>query len=237
MSWALVTGAAKGLGSEICLHLARSGYNVVIHYNTSHQEAERLADTCRQMGVNAETIQGDFSSNLGINDCISRYMSRFPKTCVLINNVGNYLMKPVTQTNLQEWEGLFQTNLTAPFVLSNALVPSLKINKGHIINIGVNGLHYGRADTYSTAYTITKYGLWMLTRSLAKELASEGVRVNMVSPGLMENAVDLDKILPLVPMKTATPLNEVAELVTFLLKPENSHMTGQNIEVAGGLRL
>lgn len=237
MTWTLVTGAAKGLGAEICLELAKNGYDVVVHYNKSRKEAEEIANKCRQMGVKAETIQGDLASNEGVDSFISRYLERFPETSVLINNVGNYLLKSSTQTSVQEWQDLFQTNLTAPFVLSNALVPSLKKHRGHLINIGVNGLLFARADTYATAYSITKYGLWMLTRSLAKELAVEGVRVNMVSPGLMENAVDLEKILPLVPFKTATPLSEVAGLITFLLKPENTHITGQNIEVAGGLRL
>lgn len=237
MTWTLITGAAKGLGAEICLNLAHNGYDVVIHYNTSQKDAEKLAERCRQNGVKAETIQGNLATSEGVNDFLSRYQARFPETSILINNVGNYLMKSITQTSLEEWENLFQTNLTAPFVLSNALVPSVKKHKGHVINIGVNGLHAAKADTYATAYSITKYGLWMLTKSLAKELAADGVRVNMVSPGLMENAVDLEKILPLVPMKSATPLQEVADLITFLLKPENAHITGQNIEVAGGLRL
>lgn len=237
MTWILVTGAAKGLGSQICLSLAGSGHNVVVHYNTSQREAESIVDKCRQLGVKAESIQGDFSTTESGQDFVARYLAGFSETSVLINNVGNYLLKSASQTNLKEWEDLFQTNLTFPFMLSNALLPSLKKSRGHLINIGVNGIHNGRADTYATAYTITKYGLWMLTKSLAKELAPHGVRVNMVSPGLMENAVDLEAILPLVPMKTATSLSEVADLITFLLKPENAHLTGQNIEVAGGLRL
>lgn len=237
MTWILVTGAAKGLGAQICLSLAGSGHNVVVHYNTSQKEAESIVDKCRLLGVKAEMIQGDFSTTESGQDFISRYLGRFSDTSVLINNVGNYLLKSASETNLKEWEDLFQTNLTFPFMLTNALIPLLKKARGHLINIGVNGIHNGRADTYATVYTITKYGLWMLTKSLAKELAPHGVRVNMVSPGLMENAVDLEAILPLVPMKTATSLNEVADLITFLLKPENAHLTGQNIEVAGGLRL
>jgi len=237
MTWTLVTGAAKGLGSQISLSLAGSGRNVVVHYNASRKEAENIVGKCRELGVKAEWIQGDFSSNEKAKDFISRYLERFTETSVLINNVGNYLLKSATETDLQEWEQLLQTNLTFPFMLSNALIPSLKKTRGHLINIGVNGIYNGRADTYATAYSITKHGLWMLTKSLAKELAPHAVRVNMVSPGLMENAVDLEAILPLVPMKTATSLNEVAGLITFLLKPENAHLTGQNIEVAGGLRL
>lgn len=237
MTWTLVTGGAKGLGAEICLTLARQGRNIVVHYNQSQKEAQSIAQQCRNAGVKAETMQGNLATTQGINSFISRYLETFPETDALINNVGNYLLKTATETTLQEWENLFLTNLTAPFVLSNALIPALKKNRGDLINIGVSGIQTGKADTYATAYSITKYGLWMLTKSLAKELAGEQIRVNMVSPGLMENAIDLENILPKVPMKTATPLKEVAELVAFLLKPENAHITGQNIEVAGGLRL
>jgi NAD(P)-dependent dehydrogenase (short-subunit alcohol dehydrogenase family) len=237
MSWALVTGSAKGLGAETVRQLALNGYSVVIHYNASKVEAEEIAAACSQHGVKAETIQGDFSTPEGVDLFLSHYLKRFKETSVLINNVGNYLMKSASDTTPQELENLFQTNLNAPFALSRALGPSLKKNKGSLINIGVVGLNAPRADTYAAAYTLTKYSLWMLTKSLAKEWAPDLVRVNMVSPGLLENAVDYESVLGHVPMKSAVPLKEAAEAILFLLKPENRHMTGQNLEIAGGLKL
>lgn len=237
MGWVLVTGAAKRLGAEICGQLAAKGYSVVVHYNTSNVEAEAAVNGLRKMGVKAESIQGDFSTIPETQEFIERYLARFPKTACLINNVGNYLIKPASTTTPEEWADLFQTNLNAPAALINALLPSIISEKGNIINIGVAGLEAGRADTYCPAYTASKMGLLMLTKSLAKELAPKQVRVNMVSPGLLENAVDMPKELSIVPMHRPGKLEEIAQVITFLLEPENSYITGQNIEIAGGLRL
>ncbi len=237
MGWVLITGAAKRLGAEICGQLAAKGYSVVVHYNTSKVEAEAAVNGLRKLGAKAESIQGDFSTIQDTQDFIERYIVRFPKTQSLINNVGNYLVKPASTTTPEEWADLFQTNLNAPAALTNALLPSIISEKGSIINIGVVGLEAGRADTYCPAYTASKMGLLLLTRSLAKELASKNVRVNMVSPGLLENAVDMPKDMSMVPMHRPGRLEEIARVVTFLLEPENGYITGQNIEVAGGLRL
>lgn len=237
MAWTLVTGAAKRLGAEICGQLAAKGHSIVVHYNTSRIEAESAVNGLRKMGVQAESIQGDFSTIPGTQDFIERYLERFPKTKFLVNNVGNYLVKKASETNSEEWLDLFQTNLNAPAAISNALLPSLIQEKGSIVNIGVSGLTSARADTYCPAYTSSKMGLLLLTKSLAKQLAPKHVRVNMVSPGLLENAVDMPKDLTIVPMHRAGTLEEVAQVVCFLFEPENSYITGQNIEISGGLRL
>src|ERR1700730_7804943 len=123
--WTLVTGGAKGLGAEICLTLAAEGYPLVIHYRSSREEAEKVAAECRQLGVEAECLQGDFSSLETTRQFIEAYRSRFPSTANLINNVGNYLIKSAGQTTLEEWYSLFQTNLHAPYELIQALLPSI----------------------------------------------------------------------------------------------------------------
>ncbi len=237
MPWTLVTGAAKRLGAEICGQIAAQGYPVVIHYNTSQVEAEAAVTGLRRLGAKAECIQGDFSTPQSVQEFIERYTQRFPDTQNLINNVGNYLIKSALQTDQGEWLDLFQTNLNAPAALINALIPSIAKHKGNIINIGVTGIETPYADTYSPAYTITKFGLWLLTKSLAKELAAKQVRVNMVSPGLLENAVDLQQNLSKIPMQRPGKLEEVARVVLFLLDPASGYITGQNIEVAGAVRL
>ncbi|MBS4168924.1 SDR family oxidoreductase [Parachlamydia sp. AcF125] len=236
MSWILVTGAAKGLGAEICHQLAKEGHSVVIHYRTSRDGALQTAERCKQLGGKAEVIQGDFSSDQSLREFIHNYQQRFPHTEGLVNNVGNYLVKPALSTSLQEWNDLFQTNLTAPFFLIHELIPSLKKHQGSIVNIGSAGTHAFLSNSYSSIYHLTKTSLWMLTKNLAKELASDLVRVNMVSPGQLENSVD-----PLhysrLPMKRYGTLAEVAAVVTFLMHKQNSYITGQNIEVTGGLHV
>lgn len=231
--WTLVTGGAKGLGAALSLYLAEQGFSLAVHYNHSSQEALEVVAKCKQWGGRAEAIQGDFSSLEGVQDFLSRYQKQFIETAVLINNVGDYLTGSALQTPIDKWISLFQVNLHTPFLLSQVLAPSLIKNKGHIINIGASGLKRNSASTYSTAYTMTKESLWKLTLSLARELAPQGVRVNMVSPGELERSVSRHPI----PMKRPAACREVCRVVNFLLDPASEYLTGQNIEVAGGLGL
>lgn len=236
--WTLVTGAAKGLGAEICRVLAASGHNLIIHYNASIKEAESLVKECKELGAEAMAIQGDFSSMEKIQDFILQLSSKVNGKMLitnLVSNVGNYLVESLLATTVEQWNQLFQTNLFAPIALTNALMPSIKSNRGAIINLGVAGINHVPADVYASAYTATKLALWFATKSFAKALAQDGVRVNMISPGMLENSVDLNSNT--LPMGRAGTLYEVARLVVFLLDRENSYITGQNIEVAGALRL
>lgn len=237
MNWALVTGGAKRLGAEICLKLADDGCNVVIHFNHSESEAMEVAERCRRKGVLAETLQGDFSSLAATLDFAKRYVQKFPETRYLINNVGNYLIKSASLTDYEEWNSIFQNNLNVPFILIRELLDGLKHNKGGIINIGIAGLSNLRADKYSACYSCAKTALWVLTKSLALELAPYQVRVNMVSPGYLDISEDLPSDLSKLPMARTATCAEVAEVVAFLLNDKNSYITGQNIEVAGGVRL
>lgn len=236
MNWTLVTGGAKGLGKAVVQQLAKHGYPVVIHYKTSEQEALALKAECQAKGAQAEVIQGDlFSAELALNFA-GHYLARFPHTQNLVNNVGTYFVGSALNVPLDTWHSLIATNLQVPVLLAQALMPSLIHQKGTITNIGVAGLTKG-ADSYSTLYTAVKGGLLHLTRSLAKELAPKGVRINMVSPGYMENAIDLPNDLSKIPTGKVSSLEEVASFIVFLMDPKNSSITGQNIEIAGGVRL
>lgn len=231
--WTLVTGGAKRLGASLCLALAEQGRSVVVHYNHSQREALEVVSSCRSIGGRAAAIQGDFSSIAGVNDFVLRYLQQFPETSGLINNVGDYFIRSALQTSIDDWISLFQVNLHTPFILTQALAPSLIRHKGQIINIGVSGLNHHSANTYATAYYLTKEGLRGLTISTARELASKGVRVNMVSPGQLDISIDHHSI----PMQRPAYCSEVCRVVNFLLDPDSAYITGQNIEVAGGLGL
>jgi NAD(P)-dependent dehydrogenase (short-subunit alcohol dehydrogenase family) len=234
--WILVTGASRRIGAEIALTLAAHKHSVVAHYRSHRSEAESVAEHCRAQGVAAETIQGDFQTMEGVERFLADYLSRFQETYGIVNNVGNYPLLSATQTSPRLWAELYQTNLHAPFALIQGLLPSLKRNKGRIVNMGATGAKRLSANTSATAYRGTKQGLYFLTLSLAKELAADEVTVNMVSPGYTEVAVDLDDPKKL-PMKRAATLKEVAEVVALCFQPEWSYITGQNIEVAGGVGL
>lgn len=236
MAWVLVTGGAKGFGREICIELAKRKHPVVIHYRLSEKEASHTAKLCRDLGVEAEILPGDFEKIEDLKRFIDKYQERFGDTKGIINNVGNYLIKSLALTEGDEWHSLFHTNVHAPFYLIRALLPSIKKYKGHIVNIGTVGLLSHRTNPSSPAYGVTKMALWHLTRSLAKELANDSVCVNMVSPGYLETAVDLKDSANL-PMKRAASLQEAAHWVAFLFEKEANYITGQNIEIAGGVGL
>lgn len=235
MSAILVTGGAKGLGAEICRTLAALGHNVVVHYRTSQKEAHQVVSECSQAAT-ASMIQGDFSTLASLEDFIRRYKEQFPQTKGIVNNVGNYLIAPLFETQALQWLDLFQTNFFAPLLIIQALLPQLRAFNGSIVNIGVSGLLSHRGFTQATAYAATKSTLYFYTRSLAKELVGESIRVNMVSPGYMENTIDFIDASEF-PMQRPITLKEVAFVVASLFDPRNISITGQNIEVAGGVGL
>lgn len=235
MKWTLVTGGCRGLGAAICRSLAAQGHSILVHYRNSQKEAQEVAADCRKHGVLAEIIQGDFSSGQSTAIFIKECLQRYPEIQNLINNVGHYLIKSAVETSPEEWDALFQINVNAPFALCHAFLLSLRACQGHIINIGVTGINNIHADVKRTAYKATKMSLLMLTKSLARELASDHVRVNMVSPGYLISSVDLHEAK--LPMQRAADFEEVVNAISFLLDQQNGYITGQNIEVGGGIGL
>lgn len=234
MPWILVTGAAKRLGREIALDLAKHQHDVVIHYNKSKEEAKETLRLCQSFGVKAEMIQGDFNF---LSSFIDNYLKKYPETKGLINNVGSFHTGLLSETSQHTWSELLQTNLEAPFLLTKALLPTLKRNQGKVINIGTVGLHSQRGNTMCPAYAVIKSSLWHLTLSLAKELVPFGVTVNMVSPGVLDFSCDLKDTYSLLPSKNPISSYEVARIVTFLIDEKSKNITGQNIEISGGFGL
>lgn len=235
MRWTLITGAAKGVGRAIALDLAAHGYPVVVHFCTSREEALEVVAECRALGSAAEAIQGSFSTRQETAAFIERYLEKFPETQNLINNVGNFFVGTSMETPEEIWHDLFQTNVHAPFALIQRLAPSLKANSGSIVNIGFAGISYQYTSVHCAAYDVTKAALWRMTRELALEFAADRVRVNMVSPGHLENTVN--SLRAELPLKRLGTLTEVARVVRFFLEESSEYVTGQNIEVSGGVRL
>lgn len=234
--WILVTGSAKGLGKALALELASRGHSIAVHYKESEKEAEEVVQACLKKQVQAKKIQGDFATSYSLNAFINNYLETFPDTKGIVNGVGNYLITPFSETSQEEWQSLFQTNVIAPGLIIKALLPSLIQNQGRIVNVGTSGLNGTQGKIQAPAYTATKRALHSLTLSLAKELASQGVSVNMVSPAYMVNAIDSIDSSKL-PRGRAASLEEVARMVAFLFEEDNGYITGQNIEVAGGVGL
>lgn len=237
MTWTLIAGGARRLGAEIARKLAKQRKNLVIQYKTSKTEVEKLLGELRDTGIKAEVLEGDFSTLQNMRDFSKRYLSRFPDTEAVVYNVGTLLLDSPLSADLESLQALFQTNVASVLLLIQQLVPSLKKQKGRIVTIGMVGCQEVRANTHAFSYNLSKTALWMVTKSLAKELAPHQVSANMVSPGYMEESVDLPQEIDKLPMGRLARFDEVARVVAFLLEPGSSYITGQNIEVAGGVRL
>jgi NAD(P)-dependent dehydrogenase (short-subunit alcohol dehydrogenase family) len=237
MLWTLVTGGAMGLGAEICRALAKQGRNIAIHYRQSKSAAASLAEELIGYRVKSQIVQGNFSSLQSTEQFLKTYLAQFPHTEAIVNNVGNYWIGPASRTSPGALLELLQLNAVAPLAIVQALLPTLKSHQGRIVNIGMAGADKVVANTHATAYNLSKLNLAMLTKSLAKELAVHGITVNMVSPGYLEQSLEMPRDASAIPAGRLGQLEEVARAVVFFLDPANGYITGQNLKVAGGIRL
>ena len=236
MKTALVTGSCVRTGRSVAIRLAREGWRVVIHGKPgSEEEARETVLACEAAGGAAACAFADISSEAGCRE-LSGQVPDGPLD-LLVHNVGVYRPGPLLETSSEDWSLMMRTNLDAPFHLTrllNARMPS----GSSIVAIGYVGLGRLSGTTRTAAYSISKTGLLVMVRSLALELGPRGIRVNMVSPGQLENSVDLpEDISRRVPLGRAGKPEEVAEVVAWLASDVAAYVTGQDIEVAGGLML
>ena len=237
MKVALVTGAAKRLGRSIALSLGQQGYFTWIHYRHSKKEALETLFQIKQAGGAGEIISANIQSQDEVSVLCKTVLEKSPTLDVLVNNVGEYATGNLLQFSLSSFESIIQTNLMGSYYLiqklQNHLTPT-----GSILNIGYTGLESLAAVPQTTAYTISKTGLLLLTKSYASLLAPRGVRVNMVSPGQQENSVDLPQNLSkIIPMNRAGTTQDLIQAIEFLISPQASYITGQNLEISGGFMM
>ncbi|GAB4348719.1 MAG: 3-oxoacyl-[acyl-carrier-protein] reductase [Immundisolibacter sp.] len=236
---ALVTGAARRTGRGLALALARAGADVVVHYGRSREDAESAVAEIAALGRRGWAISADLAQPGQAEELIEATLAQAGRLDVLVNNIGNYPLGDPLGLSPDEFRATLETNLTAPYALIRAALPALATSgAGHVVNLGYAGVEHLIANTRAMAYQISKAGLLVLTRSLAQALGPQGVRVNMVSPGHIDNSVDLPAdIQSHVPLGRPAQIDDIAGALLFLLSPAGGYITGANIEVAGGYRL
>lgn len=235
---ALVTGAAKRTGRAIARKLAEAGADLVLHYHRSAEQAAQLARELGASGRRVIALGADLSSAQNAERLIEQIDQQLGALDILVNNVGNYPeVAPLAQT-ADEFAATLATNLIAPYALIRAALPMLRrAPAADVINLGYVGSGHVLANRHAMGYQISKTGLLVLTRTLAQELGPVGVRVNMVSPGHLDNSVDLPaRIAAHVPLGRAGSPDEVADCILYLLT-RGAYITGANIELAGGYKL
>ncbi len=232
---AVVTGGARRLGRHLCQSLAERGFRVVIGYRTSEQHAAALQSAIRKGGGEARPARVDVGSEASVAALFESVDAHEGRLDLLINNVGNYNPQPVEDLVPAHWDTTLQANLSGTFYCCHHALERLD-RGGQIINIGNAGVERLHADLIGLDYHVSKTGILVLTRSLARVYAGRGIRVNMVSPGMLVNSIDFpEEIEAWVPLGRGGALEDIAQAVGYLL--DASYVTGVNIDVAGGYRL
>jgi 3-oxoacyl-[acyl-carrier protein] reductase len=236
---ALVTGGGAGIGKAISLALGVAGASVVVNWRSRRAQAEIVASVIRSQGGKAMDVGADVSSPDGAAKAVEAAVREFGRLDILVNNVGDFLHKPLLEVTPEEWRATIQNNLDSAFYCSLQAVPHMeKSGWGRIVNLGVAGCDSIRAFPNTTAYNVAKTGVLILTKSLAKEVAPFGITVNLVAPGLIDTGALATrtkmKFEPSLPMGRAGTPDEVAGAVLFLVSEAASYITGACIPVSGG---
>lgn len=233
---ALVTGAAKRLGRAVALRLAEEGADVVIHYRSSAAEAQSAVAEIEKMGRRGVAIAADLTNVADIKRLCDEAAKHFGRLDILVNCAANFLPSSIISMTEEVWDSSLDSNLRAPFFCAQAAAPLLRRSKGCIVNFADAGGLLGWPGYI--AHSVSKAGVVMLTKVLAKALAPE-VRVNAIAPGTIsmpgdppEWEADFIKLAPL--RRTGTP-SDIADAVVFLV--QSQFMTGQTIVVDGGRTL
>jgi pteridine reductase len=238
----LVTGAAKRIGARITRTFHQAGYNIILHYNRSTDEAHELQEKLNSERPDSVTLlKLDLVNHSKWNDLRDQCMDTWGRLDVLVNNASTFYPTVIGAASDSEWNDLIGSNLKAPFFLSQTLAPCLKEFAGNIVNIC--DIHGDRPLKNYSIYSIAKAGLAMMTRSLAKELAPE-VRVNGIAPGAIlwpDEKAEVSEglkatIIRQIPLKRQGAPEDVANTALFLAR-DAPYVNGQILSVDGGRSL
>lgn len=239
---ALITGAARRIGAEIAKTLHEQGMNIVLHYNVSEEEAVILANDLNAVRANsAIALRADLLDMESAKILVKEAGQHWQRLDVLVNNASRFYRTPIQEVTDYAWEDLINSNLKAPFFLAQAARPLLDHHKGVIINI--TDIHAERPLRDYSVYCISKSGLLMMTKALAKELGPN-IRVNAVAPGAIlwpegENTLsdkEKQKIISQTSLGRAGSAKDIAKAVLFFVR-DGDYVTGQILDVDGGRKL
>jgi NAD(P)-dependent dehydrogenase (short-subunit alcohol dehydrogenase family) len=235
----LITGSSRGLGNKIALSLADEGANLIIHYLKSKEAAFRTVEQIKKRGVNAIAVQTDVCDWNQVEKLFQTVSKEMGRIDGLVNNVGDFMQKSLSDTSVSEWQYILNSNLNSAFYCCKAVLPYMRKNGfGRIINIAVANADRIHSYHKTSVYGIAKTGLLILTRCLAIEEAENGITVNSVSPGLMDNGTlcsdDIASLDAKIPMHRIGKAQDLYSVIHFLLTSEAGYITGSNIHVSGG---
>ncbi|MCI5837357.1 MAG: 3-oxoacyl-[acyl-carrier-protein] reductase [Veillonellaceae bacterium] len=240
---ALVTGASRGIGRATALALAAAGMNIVLNYAGNEQAAAETAAAIEELGVQVLKVRADVADKAAVEAMVAQATETFGTIDVLVNNAGITRDTLVRRMKEEDWDAVLATNLKGVFLVTQAVVAVMfKQRSGAIINmssiVGVTG------NTGQANYAAAKAGVIGLTKANAKEFAARGITVNAVAPGFIETdmtAVLNDKIkesiISQVPLQRMGRPEEIAAAVVYLASDGARYVTGQVLQVNGGMAM
>jgi len=236
----LITGAAKRIGKEMALSFFKKGWDIVIHFNASKDEAESLADQMNAERFNsAMLVQANLDNTNEVEKLVAKIQSNNISIDALINNASTFYPTPIGTFSEENWDALMGSNLKAPLFLIQSFHKQLKKNKGFIINI--TDINVDKALVNHSIYLAAKSSLQTLTKALAKELAPH-IRVNAIAPGAILEPPNTEwtseqknKIIDAVPLKRMGSEKDIVDAAIYLSEAE--YVTGQILNIDGGKSL
>ena len=234
---ALVTGASRGIGKACAIELAKAGYDIAVNFAGNEEAANKTVEEIKALGVDAAAFKFDVSNQEAAAKGVEAVLEKFGRIDILVNNAGITRDGLFMRMSAENWDAVINTNLSSAFYVSQPVVKvMMKQRSGAIINmssvVGVSG-NAGQAN-----YSAAKAGLIGLTKTLAKESGSRGIRVNAIAPGFintdMTKDLDTSKFTDFIPLKRLGEPEDIAKAVKFLAA-DSDYITGQVLEVDGGL--
>jgi 3-oxoacyl-[acyl-carrier protein] reductase len=239
---ALVTGGAKGIGRRIAERLAERGCHVAINYLTSSREAKELASALVEKGKPAIAIQADVTIEEEVVRMMGQIENEWDGLDILVNNVGNFLVKSLSSLDSAKWHSIIDSNLHSVFYCSRYALPMMRRDGwGRIVNMAWTNAEYTKSAPETTPYDIAKSGVVTLSKSMAVEEAVHGITVNVVSPGVIDTTRlserKREEILREIPSGRLGTPDDIAEAVLFFTSEGASYITGTTLTVGGGWHL
>lgn len=241
IKYALVTGGSRGIGRETCIKLAAElGYPVLINYQSNQKAAEETLKLISEKGGRGEIIQFDVNNAEEVNSKLNQWKDQNPDAVieVLVNNAGITRDGLLMWMDSEDWSNVLNTTLNGFYNVTRNLIQDLLKNRyGRIINVAsVSGM---KGTPGQVNYSAAKAGLIGATKALAQEIAKRNVTVNAVAPGFIETDMtqdlDQEQLKNLVPLNRFGKAEEVADLICFLASPKASYITGETININGGI--